>query len=124
MADQAGHSVAAIRAAQSALSTRHTAAVDADRALAETLAGAHGVTAAALRRLDEIEAAVESVVAHQDALGLDTPAGARELHRFLIAKQREVATIVADAAAEDGAKRAVLERLSAHYTPSPRSSTT
>jgi hypothetical protein len=119
MADQAGHSAIAVRAAQMALSSRFAGATEADRALAEALAGARAAALEALRRLDEIEADIESVVAHQETLALDTPAGARELQRFLIAKQREIAAIISATAAEDEAKKAVLEGLSAGYAALP-----
>lgn len=115
MADQAGHSATAVRAAQTALSSRTAGATEADRALAEALAGAHAAAVEALRRLGEIEADIESVVAHQETLALDTPAGARELQRFLIAKQRDIVAIISTNAAEDEAKMAVLEGLSARY---------
>jgi hypothetical protein len=124
MADQAGHSATAVRAAQTALLSRIAAATEADRALAEVVAGAHAAAVEALRRLDEIEADIESVVAHQDTLALDTPAGARELQRFLIVKQREIVAIISATAAEDEAKKAVLEGLSAHYAALPGAAAT
>jgi Domain of unknown function (DUF4226) len=118
MAEQAGLSIGAIGEQQAALSTQHAAAGDADRALAEALAGAHAATVEGIRRLDAIAAEIDSAVTNQAALGLDTAIGAREFQKFLIAKQREISAVVSDARELDGAKKAVLEKLSEHYTAS------
>jgi hypothetical protein len=118
MAEQAGLSIGAIGEQQAALSTQHAAAGDADRALAEALAGAHAATVEGIRRLDAIAAEIDSAVTNQAALGLDTAIGAREFQKFLIAKQREISAVVSDARELDGAKKAVLEQLSEHYTAS------
>ncbi|CAN5665838.1 DUF4226 domain-containing protein [soil metagenome] len=115
MADQAGHSTAAIAAWSATLSARHTAVAGADRALAGALTDAHTATVEALRRLDTIAADIESAVAHQDAFALDTSVGAREFHRFLIAKQREISDIVASAVAASQAKSAALQELLGYY---------
>ena len=118
MSEQAGLSVGAIGGQQAALSTQHAAAGDADRALAEALADAHAATVEGIRRLDAIAAEIDSAVTNQAALGLDTAIGAREFQKFLIAKQREISAAVSDARDLDGAKKAVLEKLSEHYTAS------
>jgi hypothetical protein len=44
--------------------------------------------------------------------------GAREFRKFLIGKQREILAVVSDARELDVAKKAVLEKLTAHYTGS------
>lgn len=118
MAEQAGKSIDAIAEMQAALSRQHAAAAEADRALAEALASAHAATVEGVRRLDAIAAEIDRAVANQDAIGLDTSLGAREFQRFLIAKQREILAVVSDARELDVAKRAVLEKLTAHYTAS------
>lgn len=118
MSEQAGLSIGAIGEQQAVLSTQHAAAGDADRALAEALAGAHAATVEGIRRLDAIAAEIDSAVTNQAALGLDTAIGAREFQKFLIAKQREISAVVSDARELDGAKKAVLEQLSEHYTAS------
>jgi hypothetical protein len=123
MVDQAGHSITAIAAQSTALSVRHSAVAGVDRALADALTSAHRATVEALRRLDAIAADIESAVAQQDALGLDTAAGARQFQRFLIAKQHEISDIVSAAAAENVAKSAALQQLSAQYASAPASST-
>lgn len=115
MSDQPEPSVAGARAAKSALSSQHGAAADADRVLAEVLASAHAAARESVRRLDAIAEQIDRAAAHQADLAVDTPMGAREFQRFLVAKQREIAAVVADAHELDHAKRAVLENLRAQY---------
>jgi Domain of unknown function (DUF4226) len=118
MAEQVGQSIGAIGERQAALARQHAAAADADRALAEALASAHAATVEGVRRLDAIGAEIDRAVANQTAIGLDTSMGAREFQRFLIAKQREILAVVAEAHELDAAKKALLEKLTAHYTTS------
>ncbi|WP_407685417.1 DUF4226 domain-containing protein [Mycobacterium sp. HUMS_1102779] len=115
MSEQAGPSVAALRAGQAALAGRHATAADADRVLADVLAGVHAATRESIRRLDAIAAEVDRAVLDRAALAADTPLGAREFHNFLVAKLREIRAVVADADELGRAKRAVLERLRAQY---------
>jgi predicted component of type VI protein secretion system len=116
MPEQVGRSIGAIGERQAALSTRHSAAADADRALADALAEAHAASAEAVRRLDGIAAEIDDAVANQAALALDTAMGAREFQKFLIAKQREISAVVSNAREIAEAKRAVLDTLREHYT--------
>ena len=118
MADQAGQSIGAIGDAQAALSRQHAAAAEADRALTEALASAHAATVDGIRRLDAIAADIDLAVANQAAIGLDTAMGAREFQKFLITKQREILAVVSDAHELDAAKKAVLKKLTAHYSAS------
>ena len=110
-----GLSIGAIGDQQTALAQQHTAAAEADRALAEALARAHAATVEGVRRLDAIGAEIDSAVTNQAAFGLDTAVGAREFQRFLVAKQREILAVVSEAQEVDGAQRAVLDRLGEHY---------
>jgi predicted component of type VI protein secretion system len=116
MGEQAGRSISAIGEQQAALSTRHAANADADRALSEALAGAHAATVEGVRRLDAIAAEIDSAVTNQAALALDTAMGAREFRKFLIAKEREIAAVVSEASEVASAKAAVLHELRGHYT--------
>ncbi len=118
MAEQAGSSVEAIRAEQAALLSRHGELADADHALAAALAGAHAAAVEAVSRLDAIAAEIETAVHNQVALEIDTPMGAREFHKFLIAKQREIIAIVSDARELDRVKKAALESLRTQYSTS------
>lgn len=115
MSEQAGPSVAAVRARQLQLANQHAGAVDADRVLAEVLATAHTATRESVRRLDAIAEEIDHAVAHQADLALDTPLGARDFQRFLLAKHREIAAVVAEADELSREKRAVLDGLRAQY---------
>ncbi len=115
MPEQAGPSLGAIQTRQAALAGQHNAASDADRVLAEVLASAHAATRESVRRLDAIAEEIDRVAVLRADLAADTPMGARELQRFLVDKQREIARVVADARELGRAKRAVLEGLRAHY---------
>lgn len=108
-------SVAAARARQSALSSQHGAAAEADRILAQVLAGAHASARESVRRLDAIAEQIDHATQHQAHLAIDTPLGAREFQRFLTDRQREIVAIVADARELDRSNRAVLENLRAQY---------
>lgn len=119
MPEQAAASLDAMQARQSALAGRHGAASDADRVLAEVLAGAHAATRESVRRLDAIAEEIDGAAAARADLAVDTPMGARELRRFLVDKQREIARVVADARELGRAKRAVLEGLRAQYALPP-----
>ena len=108
-------SIGAIQSKQSALASQHGAAADADRVLSEVLASAHAATRESLMRLDAIGEEIDRAATGRADLAVDTPIGAREFHKFLVAKQREIAAVVADAHALSHAKRAVLEGLRAQY---------
>lgn len=116
MADQSGHSVAALQARQAVLAQQHTDAAEADRVLAEALAAAHTASVESIGRLDAIGGEIENAVRNQAALALDTPMGVREFQQFLIAKQREIIGVVSRAHELDHAKNAVLESLQSQYT--------
>jgi hypothetical protein len=118
MAEQAGRSIGAIGEGQAALASQHATAAEADHALAEVLSSAHAATVEGIRRLDEIAAEIEHAVANQTAIGLDTPMGAREFQRFLIAKQREIHAVVSEAHELDATKKAMLDGLTVHYSTS------
>jgi Domain of unknown function (DUF4226) len=116
--EQSGLSIGAIGEKQAALSRQHGSAAKADRALVDALATAHAATVEGVRRLDAIAAEIDRAVANQAAIGLDTAMGAREFQKFLIAKQREILAVVSDAHELDTAKKALLEKLTEHYSAS------
>jgi hypothetical protein len=115
MSEQAGPSVAALQARQSALASRHGTAADADRVLADVLATAHAVTRESVRRLDAIAEQIDRAVLDRAALAVDTPMGAREFHNFLAAKLHEIKAIVTEAHELGHTKKVVLESLRAQY---------
>lgn len=117
MSDQAGSSIGAIAARQAELAVRHRAATEADRVLTETLAGAHEALRESVRRLNAIADEIESA----RRLAVDAPLGAREFQRFLLAKQRDITTVVTDAREFSRIKSAVLQGLRRQYgQPSTR----
>ena len=115
MSEQAGTSLSAIRAQQSVLASQHSTAAEADRVLAEALTSAHAATRESIRRLDAIAEEIDRAATDRADLAMDTPMGVREFQRFLVAKQREIAAVVADAHELARAKTAVLDRLRGQY---------
>ncbi|OBA60786.1 hypothetical protein A5647_13235 [Mycobacterium sp. 1100029.7] len=115
MAEQTGPSIAAIQARQSVMATQHGTVADADRVLMDVLTSAHEAMQDSVRRLDAIADEIERAVPFHASLAVDTPLGAREFQRFLVAKQREIAAVVADARELGRAKVAVLESLRGEY---------
>ena len=120
MSEQEQSALAAIQARQAAMATLHGTVADADRVLAEAIADAHAVLRDSVDRLDGIAAEIDRVVSGQAGPALDTPMGAREFQKFLVAKQREIAAVVAHAHELDRAKSAVLQSLRAQYTSSEK----
>ena len=118
MSEQAGLSVAAIQTRQAALVSQHGTAAEADRVLEELLASAHALIRDSISRLDAIAAEIDRAVPDHADHGIDTPLGAREFQRFLVAKQREIAAVVARAHELDRAKAAAVESLRAQYAGS------
>lgn len=119
MADQTGHSVAAIQDTQAALVAQHSAVSEVDHVLREALASAHAATVEGLSRLDVITHELNRAVQNQAALALDTPVGTRQFQKFLLAKQQEIVAVITEARELNEAKRAVLEALRRQYTGSP-----
>jgi hypothetical protein len=119
MSEQERSSLAAIQARQAAMATLHGTVADADRVLAEALAEAHAVMRESISRLDAIAAEIDRVASGQAEPAVDTPLGARDFQKFLVAKQREIAAVVAHAHEFDRAKSAVLQSLRAQYTLPP-----
>ncbi|KAA8966473.1 DUF4226 domain-containing protein [Mycobacterium sp.] len=117
MAEQASSSVAAVRARQAALLHRHGELTDADHAVVAALRHAYAATVEGVNRLDAISAEIEAAVQNQAALAVDTPMGARAFHKFLLAKQREIISIVTAARELDHANKAALESLRGRYSP-------
>ena len=115
MTEQPGPSVEAVEARRSALASQHGIASEADRVLNEVLTSAHDAARQSVRRLDSIAEQIDHATVNQANLALDTPMGAREFRRFLMDKQREIASVVAEARELGQAKAAVLQNLRAQY---------
>ncbi len=110
---QAGQSGDAFEAARRLLAARDADLADADRALAAAVTGAHDIATGSIGRLeainDEIEAATEQP--------RDSAAGAREVGRHLVAKNREIADVVGAAKDAIHAKTVALKELAERYRP-------
>jgi hypothetical protein len=119
MSEQERSSLAAIQARQATMAAAYGTVADADRVLAEALADAHAVMRESVSRLDAIAAEIDRVASGQADPAVDTPMGAREFQKFLVAKQREITAVVAHAHELDRAKSAVLQSLEAQYTLPP-----
>ncbi len=115
MSDDPVTQVSAIVARQSELSDRHQRLVAADEALAAAVTGAHDVTVESRRRLDAIGADIENAVAQQHSWALDTAAGVREFQLFLLARHREITTVVTDAVTAAEARAREVQELADRY---------
>ncbi len=87
----------------------------ADRGVVPPFQSAYETALRGRRQLDAIGADIESAVANQQALGLDTPAGAVRFSRFLAAKTQDINRVVAQTAAESQARAATLGSLALSY---------
>jgi hypothetical protein len=109
---QHGHSAEALEAARRALTARDADLADADRALGAALADAYAAAVESVGRIDAINAEIDAAVNDQPR---DSAAGARELGRYLVSKNRDIAAVVAEAAAVAQAKTVALAELRDRY---------
>ena len=103
----------ALRSAAADLAAARARLAEVDAVLIGVLRDAHLVAVESIDRLtacsDEIEAAVR-------ARRTDTPAAGRQFAGFLLAKNREITAIVADARAASTAAAQAVRSLTAAYT--------
>lgn len=109
---RAGDSDDALAAARRLLAARDADLADADRELAETVAGAHRIAADAIGRIDAIAADIESAATDQPR---DTASAAREVSRSLIARNRDVSAVIREAQEAVHTEIVALQRLSERY---------
>jgi hypothetical protein len=109
---QEGLSAAALEAARRALAARDADLADADRTLAAAVAEAHAIAVESIGRIDAIKADIDAAVTDQPK---GSAAGAHEFGRHLIAKSRDIAAVVAEAATQAQAKTVVLKELQERY---------
>lgn len=109
---QAGDADDALEAARRLLAARDAELGDADRMLTETVAAAHRIAVDAIGRIDAIESDVEATATDQSR---DTAAGAREVGRNLVAKNREIAAVVSDTRDAVAAKTVALKAIAEQY---------
>ena len=115
MSEQSGPTLAAIRARQAALSDRYRTAAETDQALVRALQAVHHGAAAARERLDALGAEIDACVRDPDRFAADTPIGAREIHRFLLTRHRELVDVLTAAQHDAAEQRTLLRSLVAGY---------
>ncbi len=115
MPEQTGLGVDAARARETALTESVRVPGEADRVVVPTLQAAYESALRGRRQLDAIGADIESGVANQQALALDTPAGAATFSRFLATKTQDINRVVAETATESQARAATLRSLGPFY---------
>jgi hypothetical protein len=111
-----GATADAISAAQSALAQQRSDAAELDLKVLTAIANAHGTAADGLTRLSQLQREIETAVASRT--DLDTPAGARELQRFLIGKIRDIRDVVQNAGLDAASQAALAAALAALYIAS------
>ena len=94
------------------LAARDADLADADRTLAEVIAGAHAIAVESIDRFDAIAAELDAV-AVQGPQG--SPSVAHELSRHLIATNRGIAAAVSEARAAAHAETIALQTLTDRY---------
>ena len=109
MPEQTQDPLTSTRAVLGATDTRFA---DADRVLLETVRDAHRVATESIQRLAAIGAEVDAAVARRSTA---TSAAGQEFGRVLLAKNREIADIIAAARAAAEAKAVVLQSLVGEY---------
>lgn len=93
------------------LVARNAKSSAADRELEDIISGAYENAVNSKARLTRISEEIEQRAAAQESLPEDSPMVGRELHQFLLAKQREIAKIVSDAATDATTRRDRLRQL-------------
>ncbi len=111
-----GATADAIRGAESVLARQRSDAAHLDLQVLTAVADAHATAAEGLALLSGLQREIETVVASRT--DLDTPAGARELQRFLIGKTRDIRNVVEHAGLDAGSKASLAEALLALYASS------
>ncbi len=106
--EETGLGAGAARARETVLAESVGVPGGADRVVIPTLRAAYVSVLRGRRQLDTIAADIESAVANQQALALDTPAGAATFSKFLAAKTQHINRVVAETAAGSQAGAATL----------------
>jgi len=115
MPEEVGLAADAARAREGSLTRRFDVASTADRAVPAPVMRAYQSAMRGRGRLDVIAAEIECAVANQQALALNTPAGARSFSRFLHAKTHDIKQVVAETVADSTSNAAVLRSLRPSY---------
>jgi hypothetical protein len=113
--EETGLGADAARARETVLTESVRVPGKADRVVVPTLQAAYESALRGRRQLDAIGADIESAVANQQALAVDTPAGAATFSRFLATKTQDINRVVAETAAGSQSGSATLRSLGPSY---------
>lgn len=111
-----GATADAIRAAESLLARQRSEAAHLDLQVLTAVANAHATASSGLVQLSALQRDIETVVASRT--DLDTPAGARELQRFLIGKMRDIRNVVEHGGLDAESQANLADALGALYASS------
>lgn len=114
---QAGAAARAINIAESSLAQQDSVTAQLDLQVVSAILNAHATNTAGAGALELLQREVESAVV--DRVNLDTPAGARELQRFLTGLLREIKTVVESSSLDATSKAALAAALASLYRGSP-----
>ncbi len=112
-APQDGAAAHAIAVAESSLIQQNSLTAQLDLQVVAAVLNAHTTNAAGRMALDDLQREVESAVIGSP--DLDTPAGARELQRYLTGRLREIKTVVETASLDATSKAALAAALASLY---------
>jgi Domain of unknown function (DUF4226) len=115
VSEETGLGADTARARETALAQMVRVPAAADRVVPATLRAAYASALRGRRQLDAIGADIESAVANQRALAVDTPAGAAAFSKFLAAKTQDIKRVVTEIAARSRAGAATLGSLDPSY---------
>ncbi|GFG72173.1 DUF4226 domain-containing protein [Mycolicibacter senuensis] len=115
MPEELGAHADAARDREAALASRLRTTTQLDRAFVTTLRGAAQEALRGRRRLDAIEAEIREALANEQALALDTPAGARQFQQFLSVKTRDIHRVIDDTVTDSRARAAAVRSLGGSY---------
>lgn len=115
MADETGRGADAARGREAELAEAARVPIAADRAVGPALRAAYHSALRGRQQLDAIGVDIETAVANQQGLALDTPAGAANFSRFLGAKTRDINRVVARTVADSQTGASTLRSLAPSY---------
>lgn len=113
---QLGDAAEAIRSAEARLAHQNSAVAQIDLQVVSAILNAHLQTLQGRGALDTLQQDIQAAV--RTRTDLDTPAGARDLQRFLIGKLRDIRTVVADTGLDDTSKSALMAAWTSLYDSS------
>lgn len=112
-----GDAAHAINIAETSLAQQDSVTAQLDLQVVSAILNAHATNTAGSSALEELQREVESAVV--DRANLDTPAGARELQRFLTSLLREIKTVVESSSLDATSKAALAAALASLYRGTP-----